>query len=64
MGGHVRVGLEDSLLLGRGLLASSCAAQVLKIRRTLEELTLDVATPAEAREILKTKGADKVNFDG
>jgi uncharacterized protein (DUF849 family) len=63
MGGHVRVGLEDSLLLGRGLLASSCAAQVLKIRRTLEELSLDVATPGEAREILKTKGADKVNFD-
>ena len=63
LGGHVRVGLEDSLLLGRELPASSSAAQVLKIRRTLEDLSLDVATPAEAREILKTKGAHKVNFD-
>ncbi|RBP08159.1 uncharacterized protein (DUF849 family) [Roseiarcus fermentans] len=62
MGGHVRVGLEDSLFLSRGLLAPSCAAQVLKIRRILEELSLDIATPAEAREILQTKGADKVNF--
>jgi uncharacterized protein (DUF849 family) len=64
MGGHVRVGLEDSLFLSRGLLATSCAAQVLKIRRILEELSLDIATPAEAREILRTKGADKVRFDG
>ena len=40
MGGHVRVGLEDSLYLGRGLLATSCSAQVLKIRRILEELSL------------------------
>ncbi len=53
MGGHVRVGLEDSLFLGRGLLATSCAAQVLKIRRILEELSLDIASPAEAREILE-----------
>ena len=62
MGGHVRVGLEDSLFLSRGLLATSCAAQVLKIRRILEELSLDIASPAEAREILQTKGADKVRF--
>jgi len=62
MGGHVRVGLEDSLFLGRGQLAPSCAAQVLKIRRILEELSLEIATPAEAREILETKGADKVGF--
>lgn len=64
MGGHVRVGLEDSLFLSRGLLAPSCAAQVLKIRRILEELSLDIATPDEAREILATKGADKVDFGG
>jgi uncharacterized protein (DUF849 family) len=64
MGGHVRVGLEDSLFLGRGLLATSCAAQVLKIRRILEELSLDIASPAEAREILQTKGAAKVSFHG
>ncbi len=62
MGGHARVGLEDSLFLGRGLLATSCAAQVLKIRRILEELSLDIASPAEAREILQTKGAAKVSF--
>ncbi len=64
MGGHVRVGLEDSLFLSRGLLATSCAAQVLKIRRILEELSLDIASPGEAREILQTKGADKVSFHG
>lgn len=63
MGGHVRVGLEDSLFLGRGQLAPSCAAQVLKIRRILEDLSLEIATPAEAREILETKGADKVGFN-
>lgn len=62
MGGHVRVGLEDSLYLGRGELAPNCASQVLKIRRILEELSLDIATPSEAREILQSKGADKVSF--
>ncbi|CAH0342368.1 3-keto-5-aminohexanoate cleavage protein [Rhizobium sp. CECT 9324] len=64
MGGHVRVGLEDSLFLGPGVLAPSCAAQVLKIRRILEELSLEIATPEEARAILTTKGADKVSFNG
>lgn len=64
MGGHVRVGLEDSLFLGRGQLAPNCAAQVLKIRRILEELSLEIATPDEARAILQTKGADRVRFDG
>ena len=56
MGGHVRVGLEDSLFLGRGLLATSCSAQVLKIRRILEELSFDIATAAEARARRQTKG--------
>ncbi len=64
MGGHVRVGLEDSLYLSRGQLAPNCAAQVLKIRRILEELSLEIATPDEAREILQTKGADKVRIHG
>jgi uncharacterized protein (DUF849 family) len=64
MGGHVRVGLEDSLFLSRGQLATSCAEQVLKIRRILEELSLEVASPDEARDILQTKGADKVGFRG
>jgi len=62
MGGNVRVGLEDSLLIRRRTLASSNAEQVAKIRRIVEELGYDVATPAEAREILGLKGADKVNF--
>jgi uncharacterized protein (DUF849 family) len=57
MGANVRVGLEDSLYLTRGALATSNAEQVAKIRRILEELGYEIATPAEAREILKLKGA-------
>jgi uncharacterized protein (DUF849 family) len=64
MGGHVRVGLEDSLYLDRGLLAPSSAAQVLKVRRILEELSFEIARPDEARAILGTKGAREVAFDG
>jgi uncharacterized protein (DUF849 family) len=60
MGGNVRVGLEDSLYLGRGQLARSCAEQVRKIRRILEELSLEIATPAEAREMLQLKGRHAV----
>jgi uncharacterized protein (DUF849 family) len=56
LGGNVRVGLEDSLYLGRGQLARSCAEQVAKIRRIVEELSLEVATPDEAREMLGLKG--------
>ena len=62
MGGNVRVGLEDSLYIGRGKLARSNAEQVAKIRRILEDLSLEIATPDEAREILKLKGADRVGF--
>jgi uncharacterized protein (DUF849 family) len=62
MGGNVRVGLEDSLYIGRGALAKSNAEQVAKIRRILEELSLEIATPSEAREILKLKGGDRVGF--
>jgi uncharacterized protein (DUF849 family) len=62
LGGNVRVGLEDSLLIGRGELAADNAAQVAKIRRVLEELGYEIATPAEAREMLQLKGADKVAF--
>jgi len=58
----VRVGLEDSLLIGREQLATSNAEQVQKIRRIVEELGHEVATPAEAREMLHLKGAHKVNF--
>ena len=62
MGGNVRVGLEDSLYIGRGKLAASNAEQVLKIRRLFEELGLSVASPAEAREMLGLKGSDQVAF--
>ena len=62
MGGNVRVGLEDSLYLGRGQLARSCAEQVRKIRRILEELSLEVATPDEARAMLALKGREAVAF--
>jgi len=62
MGGNVRVGLEDSLWLGRGQLAKSNAEQVTKARRILEELGLSIATPNEAREMLKLKGGRNVAF--
>jgi len=62
MGGNVRVGLEDSLYLAKGQLARSNADQVAKIKRIVEELSLEVATPKEARAILKLKGGDQVAF--
>ena len=62
LGSSVRVGLEDSLYLGKGQLARNCAEQVRKIRRILEELSLEVATPAEARAMLDLKGRDAVAF--
>jgi uncharacterized protein (DUF849 family) len=62
MGGNVRVGLEDSLYLGKGQLARSSAEQVRKIRRILDELSLEVATPDEARAMLGLKGRNAVGF--
>jgi len=62
MGGNVRVGLEDSLWIGKGELARANADQVAKIRRILEELGLEIATPDDARRILKLKGRNNVNF--
>jgi uncharacterized protein (DUF849 family) len=62
MGGNVRVGLEDSLYLGKGELAQSNADQVRKIRNILQNLSLEVATPDEARQALKLKGGDDVAF--
>ncbi|MDA0226259.1 MAG: 3-keto-5-aminohexanoate cleavage protein [Proteobacteria bacterium] len=62
MGGNVRVGLEDSLWLGRGQLAKSNAEQVAKACRLIEEVGLVVATPADAREMLKLKGSRNVGF--
>ncbi|RWE38305.1 MAG: 3-keto-5-aminohexanoate cleavage protein [Mesorhizobium sp.] len=62
LGGNVRVGLEDSLYISRGRLASSNAEQVHKIRRLLEDLGHQIATPDEAREMLGLKGGDSVAF--
>lgn len=62
LGGNVRVGLEDSLYIGKGELAKSNAEQVSKIRRIVEDLSYTVATPAEARERLGLKGGDRVGF--
>ncbi len=62
LGGNVRVGLEDSLYIAKGELAKSNRDQVAKIRRIIEDLSLDVATPAEAREMLALKGGDMVSF--
>lgn len=62
MGGNARVGLEDSLKISKGVLAKSNAEQVEKIIRIAHELSLETATPAEARKILGLKGIDKVNF--
>jgi uncharacterized protein (DUF849 family) len=62
MGSNVRVGLEDSLWAGPGRLAESNAEQVTQARKILEGLGLEIATPAEAREMLALKGGDKVDF--
>jgi uncharacterized protein (DUF849 family) len=62
MGGNVRVGLEDSIYVGKGQLAKSNAEQVTRIRTILEALSLEVATPKEAREMLSLKGGDQVAF--
>ena len=62
LGGNVRVGLEDSLYIAKGKLATSNAEQVSKIRGILEDLSLEIATPKEAREMLNLKGGDRVKF--
>jgi uncharacterized protein (DUF849 family) len=62
MGGNVRVGLEDSIYVGKGQLAKSNAEQVSRIRTILENLSLEIATPKEARAMLDLKGGDQVAF--
>jgi uncharacterized protein (DUF849 family) len=62
MGANVRVGLEDNLYLRPGVKAKSNAEQVSKIRRILEELSFEIATPADVRELLHLKGPDNVHF--
>jgi uncharacterized protein (DUF849 family) len=61
MGGHVRVGLEDSLWKARHQLTTN-QEQVQTVRQIIEGLGLAVATPDEAREILHLKGPDRVNI--
>lgn len=61
-GGNVRVGLEDSLWTGPGKLAESNAEQVLTVRALIEGVGCEIATPDEARSILKLKGGDRVAF--
>lgn len=62
MGGHVRVGFEDNIYVKKRIVAKSNAELVEKVVRIARELDRDIATPDEARELLKLKGKDKVNF--
>ncbi len=62
MGGNVRVGLEDNLFIDKGVPAKSNAEEVTKIRAILEQLSLEIATPADTRAMLGLKGADRVAF--
>jgi len=62
LGANVRVGLEDSLYLGPGTKAKSNAEQIRKMRRILEELSFEIASPSEVREMLQLKGKENVHF--
>ncbi|MGP6088394.1 3-keto-5-aminohexanoate cleavage protein [Antarctobacter jejuensis] len=62
MGGHVRVGLEDSLMIARGQLARNNAEQVSKIRQIVEAMGREVASPDDARQMLGLKGADRTEI--
>ena len=62
LGGNVRVGLEDSIYLGKGELAKSNAEQVKKIKKILEELGMEIANPEDTRKILNLKGSNLVKF--
>jgi len=62
LGGNVRVGLGDSLYIGKGKLAASNAEHVAKIRRIIEDLSFDLATPEEVRKRLGLKGVDQTMF--
>ena len=62
MGGNIRVGLEDNLYISKGEMAESNAQQVTKICGIVKELSLEIASPDETREMLKLKGIDQVKF--
>ena len=61
-GGHVRVGLEDSIWLGKGIYAKENSEQVKKIRKIIEEVGLEVAAPDETRKMLSLKGKSNTKF--
>lgn len=62
MGGNVRVGMEDNLYLSKGRLVKSNEESVLKIRRIIEDLSMEIASPDEVRRLLNLKGKDKTKF--
>ncbi len=62
MGGHVRVGMEDSLFCGFGRMARSSAEQVERVVTMAKQLSIEPATPDEARQIIGLKGLKAVNF--
>lgn len=62
LGGNVRVGLEDNLYLGPGVMAKSSAEQVALIKQIAYSLGFQEASPAETRAILGLKGIDKVSY--
>lgn len=62
MGGNVRVGMEDNLYLGKGVKVKSNQQSVQKIRRMMEELSMEIATPDEVRDMLRLKGAARTKF--
>jgi uncharacterized protein (DUF849 family) len=62
LGAHVRVGLEDSLYAGYGRLARNSAEQVERMLNIAREMSIEPATPDEARKMLNLKGMDKVNY--
>jgi uncharacterized protein (DUF849 family) len=62
LGTNIRVGLEDNVYLGPGVKATSNAEQFRKIRHILDELSIEIATPSEVREVLHLKGRENVHF--
>lgn len=62
MGGMVRVGLEDNIFIAKRVLAKGSWELVEKVVRIAKELDREIATPAEARQMLGLKGKDKVNY--
>jgi uncharacterized protein (DUF849 family) len=62
LGGHVRVGLEDNLYIGKGEKATGNAQQVRKVRETLADLGKQIATPADVRRMLALKGAQNITL--